>query len=1354
MIHLHAHSHYSVLDGLGTVDEIIERCKAIKAPAVAITDHGSISVLPDLFKKAKAAGVKPIIGCEFYLTDKAEGEKAERRYHLTVLAKTWAGTQSIIKALTLANTQFYYRPRLTIEQALTAFSECVVMSACTSGILIRDDYADLYDRFKAAYGEDFYLEVMPHAFLDEGANHQAIVNTRALGLWQHKKAKVVATNDAHYVNPDDAYPHEVLLAIQSGKTWDDPKRWRFNCDGLHMRDVEEMVAAFGKNCPYLPLDFVKAAMLTTLEVAQKCNVELPAFPIHLPKVSAEDDNKMFAKLLADGWEAKLAPHGEELDLDVYRKRLVYEIGVINKLKFTRYFLIVQDIIRWAREQGIAVGPGRGSAAGSLVCYLLDITQLDPIVHKLYFERFLNPERLDYPDIDVDFGDDRRQEVFDYIRGKYGHDKTANINTFGVLTVKSAFRDVARVFGVNILTVNALSKLIDDEVSFEKVPELGRFAKSEVGAKVVDLSKKLSGRIRQNGVHAAGIVLSDRPLTEVAVIEHRKDADVINWDMKNCEVFGLIKIDVLGLSTLSIMDMAAKLVKRDLGEDIDFVGIPLDDEKAMDAFSKGDTLGVFQFEGNGLQGLLKGLQAHDFEAITAATALFRPGPLNAGLCEQYLRISKGDEREWYDHELLKPILSDTKGVVVYQEQVMRIFVDLAGFTYPEADKMRKIIGKKLGKDEFEKHRDHFVKGAEAKGIDPRLADGIFTKLVEFAGYGFNRCIAHDEKLFRLSRCDSKSEPLSIGEMYRIKNNLAYAKATGHEALRKKYMRLGYGYALSMNDEGRLVKNKIVDIYPSGVMPVYRLTTEGGVTFKCTMNHSIPTTDGKKLLSDIVPGDAVYVSSGYEHVRFNECFYNKDETPLVNSELGKMGFQERMLGNSVLYNTIREQKIALLGQCEECGGAPSRFELHHVGLDRSKNGYDDLRLLCPSCHKIKHYEAGRTKAFEKGYPTVTDTVAVVEYVGEEECFDVEMTAPNHNFLTGGGLVVCNSHACAYSMISLWTQYLKTHYPLQFMAGSMTYTDKKERLRLLVRECGRLGIEVKQPDINRSTNVFEVDVAENAITAPLNLIKGVGGAAVKAILKAREERCFISMDDFSDRINKRACHKGIVETLTKAGAFESLGIGERDPEQRIKNFAELMPIFSLLPSLTLGGRMMKEEIEAIQGLVIEMDECRAANLPKRNLIPPAFNSKGQIMVVNNPVKHETKHFQSDGSKHFLKTMRGLGFTEGNFYYTSPIKCKHLNYGKADAACQDRCLEFLKREIELVKPKLIICFASSMTGFFTGDPKAQASTLRGQAVYNKTLDTYIVFSPSPQYAYYQEGGQAAFKESMELVRNIFADS
>ena len=1077
MIHLHTHSHYSVLDGMGTVEEIVNKAKAMKAPAVAITDHASISAMPDLFKYCKEAEIKPIVGCEFYAVQDVDVKpKKEKRIHVTAWAKDWVGVQSIMALLTKANQQFHYRPRINYSQMLE-LEHCCIGTACAIGLLSESDKeAEAHVWYlKQAFKDDFYLEIMPHSIMVDGVDIQEICNVRAVRLATRCSVKLLATNDAHYVNKEDSYTHEIMLAIQTGKAWTDPKRWKFTGDEFYMKSVDEMCVSFEKLG--MPTDVIHKAITGTVDLAKKIDIQMPNFQVNLPDVTASDQHKALVSKVIVNWNEFYPTLKDKATLQVYTKRLIYESEVIGNLGIGQYFLIVEDIISEARRRGILVGPGRGSSAGSLICYLLGITQVDPIKHGLYFERFLNPDRIDLPDIDVDFEKSRRAEVIGYITDKYGADNTANINTFGKLTVKNAFKDVAKVFGVNFLTANSLGKQVEDEESFDKVPDLVKFKGTRAGQNIISEAIRLSGRIRQVGKHACGYIISSKPLRTVSVLEKRKDAKVINWDMAHCEDFGLLKVDVLGLATLSILGEAQRLLEKQ-GIDIDFSKIPLEDPQILEAFNRGEGAGVFQFENSGMQSLLRAIPIEGFETVTATTALFRPGSLGSGETERYKKIARGEEYETYDCEELRPMLKATKGVMVYQEQIMRIFNQLGGFTWAESDKMRKIIGKKLGADEFNKHKTHFVDGCKAKGIDSVIAETLFVKMGEFAKYSFNK----------------------------------------------------------------------------------------------------------------------------------------------------------------------------------------------------------------------------------------------------------------------------SHAVAYTMISWWCMYMKVHHPTEFITAYLSYTTKDDdgNLMAIVREAKRLKIKIHYPDINVSERTYKI-LGESEILAPLGIIKGVGAKAVENILDARKAGSFLSLPDFEDRVTKRVVNKRIKSKLIDAGAFSGLGYGEPDQEKREKAYAELIPIYDDLPTIPLYGAGVSRS--ALKQVHNSIRDC--ADTTMMQFIKPVPGVKPNIMIVNNPVKNETEHFQNNGSRFFLKTMGDMGFKPSNFYYTSPIKCKQLKPSEPDKACVS-CADWLKSEIAVVQPKLIVCFVSKYMQFFGADKKARISAYNGQVIYNKAMDAYILFSYSPQYAYFQEEILDKYMESMEVLRTM----
>lgn len=746
-VHLHGHSVYSVLDGLSKIEELFQKADKFGMPAFAVTDHASISSLPTLFKTAEKYKAKPLIGCEFYVVDnKEEKPKKEKRYHLIVIAKNWEGVLSINKQLTKANRFFHRRPRLDWKDILD-FDNCIISTACSSGVLSHSHYEEIVHLLSQKYKDDFYLELMPfQLFFSEEENNseekkdmQLEINNTALLLSKKYNIKCIVTNDYHYVDKEDAKTHEVLLAIQRKTTMNDPKRWKFDCEDVYFKNSEEMwgicVKLFGDE------NFVSELFRNNLEVADKCNVIVPKFPYSLPNPYDGDEEVVFLQKIREGWLKKI----KKDENGIYKQRLEYEISVIKKSGFIKYFLIVEDVINFAFKNNIGVNFARGSAAGSLVAYLLGITFIDPIEYNLFFERFLNPSRVSMPDIDLDFQDNRRQEIFDYIVHKYGEENTAKINTNIVLQLKSTFRDVLRTFEFTPFDINKLSTLLDETVTLEENIENNFTLKTffDENPNLLKHVQKLNGVIRAQGVHAAGIVVSSEPLVNRCVIEYRSNNTdgcfVTNWDKDEVEKNGFLKIDILGLSSLSVVKDCLTLIKERKGIDIDIYSLPFDDKRVFDSFLNGLTVGTFQFENNGMRQLLKDIKADSFEKLYHATALFRPGSLDSGETQKYINIVNNLERaDYYNNVELKNILGKTYSTLVFQEQIMAIFNKLAGFSLAEADTVRKIIGKKLGVDKLREYEKSFIEGcANQNTLKPMQARELFDKIVSFAQYSFNK-----------------------------------------------------------------------------------------------------------------------------------------------------------------------------------------------------------------------------------------------------------------------------------------------------------------------------------------------------------------------------------------------------------------------------------------------------------------------------------------------------------------------------------------------------------------------------------------------------------------------------------------
>ncbi|MDR0239804.1 MAG: DNA polymerase III subunit alpha, partial [Deltaproteobacteria bacterium] len=746
-VHLHCHTEYSLLDGAIRIRDLCARAKDSGMPAAAITDHGNMYGAAHFYQACREFGLKPIIGCEVYVchdhTDK-ESDRARQRHHLVLLAQNSAGYQNLIKLVTRGFLDgFHYRPRVDKELLRRHSEGIIALSACMAGEIPRallhkgmEEAIRLAGEYSAIYPERFYLELQSN-----GLQEQERINAGLMELAQRAALPLVATNDCHYLDADDVEAHDILLCIQTQTTVDDPKRMRFETKELYYKSIEEMERVFAP---------VPEALANTMRIAEQCSLEMSfdrhVFPVYaLPEgVTPEDE---FRRLALEGLEKRLEQHPdrETLDHELYHARLAWELQVITEMQFPAYFLIVQDFINWAKDNGIPVGPGRGSAAGSLVAWALRITNLDPIPYKLLFERFLNSERISLPDIDVDFCERRRPEVIRYVAEKYGEDAVAQITTFGKMKAKAVVRDVGRALGFSFAETDKIAKLVPEDLkmtvskALETEPELAERYGSDPGIRrLLDISRRLEGLARHASTHAAGVVIADRAMHEYLPLYRGKRGETVTqFDMKMVEKVGLMKFDFLGLGTMTLIQDTLDAIARQGKQAPDLDALPLTDSATYDLYSRGDTDGVFQVESSGMRQYLRMLKPNCFEDLIAMLALYRPGPLGAdGMVEGFIKRKHGELPVIYPLPMLEDCLRDTYGVIVYQEQVMQIGQIVAGYTLGQADLLRRAMGKK-NVEAMAKERSRFVDGAGAKGIDAKKAHEIFNLMEKFAEYGFNK-----------------------------------------------------------------------------------------------------------------------------------------------------------------------------------------------------------------------------------------------------------------------------------------------------------------------------------------------------------------------------------------------------------------------------------------------------------------------------------------------------------------------------------------------------------------------------------------------------------------------------------------
>jgi DNA polymerase III subunit alpha len=750
-VHLHVHTEYSLLDGANRIRDLIKRVGELGMKSVAITDHGVMYGVVDFYKEAVKNGIKPILGCEVYTAprgrlDKQSGVDAEQG-HLVLLAKDAVGYKNLMKIVSIGFTEgFYYKPRIDFE-VLEKYSEGIIaLSACLSGdipkALLRNDYekaGNIVKRMSSIFGPgNFFLELQIN-----GIEEQNLVNQQLIKLSRETGIPLVATNDAHYLRREDARAHEILLCIQTGKNINDDDRMRFSTDEVYVKSPEEMHQLF----IHMP-----EALDNAVRIAERCNVELEFGKLHLPEYKVPEGREPFEYLSSLCVEGLGRKFGDRVD-EEKKERLDYELSVIRQMGYVDYFLIVWDFIKYAKDNGIVVGPGRGSAAGSLASYCLDITTIDPLKYNLLFERFLNPERVSMPDIDIDFCFERRQEVIDYVVRKYGKDRVAQIITFGTMAARAAIRDVGRALDIPYNEVDQVAKMIPFQIgmNIEKALELNpelkkRYGEDERIRELIDTARLLEGMPRHASTHAAGVVISKEPVSEYVPLQMNEESITTQFTMGLLEELGLLKMDFLGLRTLTVIRDAVDLVKRNHGRQLDMDSLEMDDRRVFKIIGDGKTAGIFQLESGGMTQFMKELQPSSLEDIIAGISLYRPGPMDQ--IPRYVQNKYHPGLVKFDHPLLEKILDVTYGCMVYQEQVMQIFRELAGYSMGRSDLVRRAMSKKKV-SVMEQERQNFihgimddkgnlvVSGAVRNGVDQKTATRIFDEMMDFASYAFNK-----------------------------------------------------------------------------------------------------------------------------------------------------------------------------------------------------------------------------------------------------------------------------------------------------------------------------------------------------------------------------------------------------------------------------------------------------------------------------------------------------------------------------------------------------------------------------------------------------------------------------------------
>ena len=846
---LHIHSDYSLLDGASQLPALIDRALELEMPAIALTDHGVMYGAIELLKVCKGRNIKPIIGNEMYVIN-GDITKQERRpkYHQVVLAKNTQGYKNLVKLTTISNLQGYQgkgifaRPCIN-KDVLEQYKEgLIVTSACLGGEVpqaILQHKPEIARRvaqwYKDLFGEDYYLELQDH-----GSSEDRIVNVEVVNIARELDIKILCTNDSHYISCNDVEAHDALLCIQTGKLISEDKRLRYS-GTEYLKSAAEMRQLFRD---HLTDDVIEEAIATTLEVANKVEpYEIMGIP-RIPNYSIPDGYTHDEYLVEISWEGLLwrreSPSREQIT-DEYRDRLLYELQIMQQMGFATYFLVVWDYIKYARDHAIPVGPGRGSAAGSLVAYALGITNIDPVHHGLMFERFLNPERKSMPDIDTDFCIDRREEVIEYVTEKYGSDRVAQIITYNRMTSKAVLKDVARVLNVPYGESDRMTKMIpvvrgkpvklkvmiSDETPAPEFKEKYHKNLTVPGTdpaitfrRWIDMAIRIEGTNKSVGIHAAGVVISSDPLDEIVPLQRNADGAVFTqYYMEDIEALGLLKMDFLGLRNLTMIQKAIDLIAQTGKPAIDLDHLPLDDIKTYKLLAKGDLEGIFQLESSGMRQIVRDLKPSSLEDISSVLALYRPGPLDAGLIPQFINRKHGREKIDYPHKILEPILHETYGIMVYQEQIMKIAQDMGGYSLGQADLLRRAMGKKK-KSEMEKHQELFVQGAEKNDVKTKVATDLWEKMVQFAEY----CLSADTLVLTV-----EYGAIAIGEI--VQKQLACT-------------------VYSVDENGFVYTQAIAQWHDRGTQALVEYQLDDGTTLRATPDHQFMTTDGTMQTIDTI------------------------------------------------------------------------------------------------------------------------------------------------------------------------------------------------------------------------------------------------------------------------------------------------------------------------------------------------------------------------------------------------------------------------------------------------------------------------------------------------------------------------
>ncbi|MDD5006872.1 MAG: DNA polymerase III subunit alpha [Syntrophorhabdaceae bacterium] len=1332
--HLHVHNEYSLLDGLGKAEEYVARAKELGFYYLALTNHGNIDGLISFQKACRKQKITPVFGCELYICPgKASSKEGRHNYHITTLVRNQAGWNTLCRMLSFANLEgFYYRPRIGIEDLLDFdLSGLTILTGCANSVLMCEGGIELIQAIQEQY-ENVFLEIMPHQTPEQKEHYQVI-------KLLIKTFPVVATNDCHYVMEGDSLPQEVLLAVQRSAKWSDPKRFKFDIKGLHLRSAEEMVDAFQEQ-DFYPEETWRLALSNTVRVAKMCGpfqirkrqINLPTVPKH----EGKEPDLLLTKLCYDGlFSVRDRNLINEVELEEYKERMMTELDLIKSKGFSNYFLIVKELLDWCKETGIMYGPGRGSVGGSMVAYLLGITNIDPIKFDLLFDRFINKDRIDYPDIDLDFEDIYRGRVRKHLEETYGENNVAGLSTFLEMKGRMVIRDVGRVFDLPSYEIDAFAKSLWSKDDNAKI--LGE-AKTGEGRALADehpeeyaVAERLEQQIRGVGQHAAAVIVSRDDLTETnrGHLCKRNDHLVMNWDMGDAEYMGLMKLDILGLATLTVLNECSRLVGG-----IDFNSIPLDDGEVLASITADNLAGLFQLSGKATADLLNHIKIKSFNDIVIIITASRPGPADSGMTAEYIkRRGGGGIRK--EHPLYQEATKETLGVVLFQEQMMAIMNKVAGLSYSTADNIRKVIGKKRDKKEFEPYRQGFISGClRNKTMSGREASLFWEGLLEWARYGFNRCLTGDTLVYRSSANQFSKKEVTVEELY----GKWQEKSDSGKALRYRGLQI-----MQMDEDKRARPGTLKGVHLNGIKKVYEIEASSGAKIKATENHRFLSPSGYKTVRELKAGDKLFILPKFKRGRQKTGLAIRGQGVTYFSTkpgfCGGKGNPGYIDGRDIALEKAKQ--IVLLrskGECEKCGANRGRMEFAHINSLESYQGdflkYHNSRnilRLCNPCHKSFDYKKGERKVrYSRGVQMALDTIKAIKYVGYKKVYDLEMDTPQHNFIANR-FVSHNSHAVGYAMLGYWTAYCKVRYPKEFICAALAYGKDKEGYKAdLVKYAIKVGLTVSPPKVGKSDSIKWTAI-DGVLYAPFIEIKGIGEKTALELSQRKE----VQLGFFSrPEMEKLAATKGNTKTsalLSKVGAY-----GDDIPEGVQEYFS--FPI-SVKDSKWKWLPLEGDRLRFPKGLItskhyrdLHILACTKCNLAKE-CSKPVLTSIGQtntVILGEGPGKNEDLEglpFVGDSGEVLWESLNRLGYKREFFHIMNVVRCWPSESKTPSQEQIETCFPWSAYELRQIDCKLILALGNTPLVALTDKPGITKKT--GTTEWVERVGAWVCWCVHPSW-------------------------